>query len=156
MPQGQAFPYDPAIAEMIWDRIAQNDVGLDEVLETLSNEGVAVPSRAVWYVWLRSEKEMQDNSVRARDMQADYVVGLAVKEAKTSRIGEKVKSSVDGTEITTGDNVERSKLIVQTLLKRAGQLAPKIYGDKQMHTGADGESPVALTIVSAVPRPERE
>jgi hypothetical protein len=137
MPAGQAFPYDPAIAEMVWDRIAQNDVGLDEVLETLANEGVAVPSRRTWYEWLKANEEMAHNSARAREMQADYIAALAVKEAKTSRIGEKVRSDKDGTEITTGDNVERSKLIVQTLFKRAGQLAPKVYGERvqQEHSG---------------------
>jgi hypothetical protein len=146
MPAGQAFPYDPVIAEMVWDRIAQNDVGLDEVLETLANQGVVVPSRAVWYVWLRSTPEMQENSARAREMQADYIVSLAVKEAKTDRIGVKTISSAKGTEITEGDNVERSKLIVQTLLRRAGQLDPKKYGEKQIHSGPDGESPIVIKV----------
>ena len=130
MPQGIAWPYDPHIAEVIWERIAQNDIGLDAVLHELATQGIAVPSRSTWYEWLKNEPSMADKSARAREMQADYLAGLAVREATTARIGERVKTDATGVEITTGDNVERSKLIVQTYLRRAGQLAPKVYGER--------------------------
>ena len=145
MAKGQSFPYDSEIAEMIWERIAVNPIGLDDVLETLANEGVAVPSRSTWYHWLKTVPEMADYSARAREMQADCIVGLAVKHAMTDRNGERVKTDKDGVEITTGDNVERSKLIYQALMRRAGQLNPKVYGEKITHAG-DPEQPLEVVI----------
>ena len=48
------------------------------------------------------------------------------------------------------------RLQIDTIKWSLSKRCPKKYGDKLAHTAADGESPVALTIVSAVPRPERE
>jgi hypothetical protein len=146
MSEGRAFPYDPEIAEMIWDRIAINPVGLEDVLETLSNEGVAVPSRSTWYKWLKTVPAMVEQSARAREMQADHIAGLAVKHAMTDRNGEQVKTNKDGAEITTRDNVERSKLIYQALMRRAGQLNPKVYGEK-IDVEHSGEVAVKRVIV---------
>jgi hypothetical protein len=50
------------------------------------------------------------------------------------------------------DNVERSKLIVQTMLKRAGQLDAKKYGEKLDLNHAGN---VGVTMVSDIPRPPR-
>ena len=138
MAKGKAFTYDAKISAMIWERIAISPIGLDSVLEILANEGVAVPSRSTWYKWLQTIPEMADNSARAREMQADFLAGLAVKHAMCDREGKRIKTGPDGKEIITSDNVERSKLIYQALMKRAGQLNPKVYGDKTALTGPEG------------------
>jgi hypothetical protein len=78
----------------------------------------------------------------ARKRQATILHDEAQEEAMRPLLGEIEKTVIkpDGREIhtTRNDNVERSKLIVQTLLKRAGQLAPSKYGDKLdvNHSGA--------------------
>lgn len=159
MPLGQAYPYDPVIAAIIWERIATDKIGLENVLDMLKNEGLTegftVPSKSTWYLWLRAEPEMQENSARARLMQSHYVHGLAITEATTERIGERTKTLADGsTETTTGDNVERSKLAYQAYMRLAGSLNAKEYGDKVAvaHTAEDG-GPVQFVVRSILDEP---
>jgi hypothetical protein len=48
--------------------------------------------------------------------------------------------------------VQRSQLIVQTLLKRAGQLNPKKYGERlDLNHGGT----VGVNLVNDIPRPDR-
>jgi methylphosphotriester-DNA--protein-cysteine methyltransferase len=66
-----------------------------------------------------------------REFQADLIIDRAIIEADTLRIETEVTNDpVEGKTTKTADKVERSKLIVQRLLKRAAQLAPKKYGEK--------------------------
>ena len=135
------MPYDEALADEICELIATTHLGMEDVLNKLRETNPSTPSLATVYRWREASEEFREKSARARELQGDSIVDLALKEAYTSRIGVIVKdSSKDGRTETTSDNVERSKLIVQTLLKRAGQLAPKKYGEKiqQELSGKDG------------------
>ena len=107
------------------------------------------------YRWLEEVPEFREVSARARRLRAEFLSDLRVKYALTPMMGEKIKIGPKGEEREIGDNVSRSQLIVQTLSKVIGQLDPKVYGEKIGVTGADGVGPVGITIVSAVPRPDR-
>jgi hypothetical protein len=37
-----------------------------------------------------------------------------------------------------------------------GRIDPALYGDKQLVTGADGEGPVGIQLISSVPRPPKD
>jgi hypothetical protein len=154
-----SIPFDQEIADEVCERIATTQLSLEDILLEMRNgDYPKTPSlRTVWR-WLESNEAFRQSSVRAREIQGDYFVDLAVKEAFSSRIGEistekESKSGGTFTETRTADNVERSKLIVQTLLKRAGQLAPKKYGEKlDLNHGGS----VGVQLVNDVPRPERK
>ena len=85
------------------------------------------------YRWLAEVPEFRENSARARELQGDTIIDTAIRYAKKPLIGTTSTTMAWGEKVKTGDNVQRSQLIVQTLLKRAGQLAPKKYGDKVEH-----------------------
>ena len=147
-----AIPYDSEIAEDICELIATTHLGMEDVLDKLRVTNPSTPSLATVYRWLASSEEFRQKSARARELQGDSIVDLALKEAYASRIG--VISTIKewGEEVKTADNVERSKLIVQTLLKRAGQLAPKKYGEKlDLNHGGT----VGVSLINSIPRPER-
>ena len=151
-------PFDPELAEELLERWSTQIKGLDEILDDLRIErgaDLSTPSRRVIYRWLEENTDFRERSARARRLRAEFLSDLRVKYALTPLLGEKRKIKNGEDEIEIGDNVQRSQLIVQTLSKVIGQLDPKVYGEKVAHTGGDG-GPIGLTIVSSVPRPERE
>jgi hypothetical protein len=140
---GRPSEYSEQLADKICERIACSDLGLEEVLQEISLTDGWAPHPSTVYRWLDDIPEFRDKSARARTFQSDYITDLAVKVARTPLIG-RVEKTTQGekseTQITVADNVERAKLIVQTLFKRAGQLNPKKYGERITNelTGADG------------------
>lgn len=128
------FPYDPEMADEICERIATSDLGLEQVLAERKAESKSCVSSTTIYKWLNANPEFAEQSARARKMQAELLHDRAQQVAQTPLIGKIVKDDEkNGRTETTSDNVERSKLIVQTLLKRAGQLDAKKYGEKVEH-----------------------
>lgn len=147
---GRPSDYTEEIAEKICERIATSELGLEQVLDEIRLTDGYAPSSTSVYRWLESNEGFREKSARARRMQAELLHDRAQIAAQTPLIGRVERdSSKDGMTVTTSDNVERSKLIVQTLLKRAGQLDPKKYGDKLQTevTGKDG-APVEFTVRS--------
>ena len=145
-----AIPYDPVIAEELCHRIVESCRGLDHVLKEMRNGGFpSTPSRDTIYKWMIENPEFSDKSARAMQLSADTYADAAVEAAQVDRIGTITTTQEWGEQVKVADNVERSKLIVQTLLKRAGQLNPKKYGEKLAHTGADGEGPITFVVTRA-------
>lgn len=142
------IPYDPRIGEEICERIVSSRMGLEWVLDTMRSEPefAATPSLPTVYKWMEQNPKFLEDSARARTLSADTYVDAAIQEAHSSRLGViETDSEKDGKSTKTADNVERSKLIVQTLLKRAGQLNPKKYGDRTIHAG-DKDNPLTVDI----------
>ena len=134
MPAGRPTKYSPQIADKICERIATSEMGLEQVLEEIRLTDGYAPSSTTIYRWLESNKEFREQSARARRMQAELIHDRAQIDARTALIGVIEETIVDGEKIIKKrrviDNVQRSQLIVQTSLKRAGQLDPKKYGEK--------------------------
>lgn len=133
--------FDQEVADAICDMLAETDLGLASILVEVRKTLPQTPGVTTIYKWMGQNEEFAKSSVRARELQADTIMDQAIAEAKSSRIGEITTErfvTVDGsakpvTERKIADNVERSKLIVQTYFKRAGQLSPKKYGEKVEH-----------------------
>lgn len=143
---GRPSIYTQELADKICDRIATSEMGLEQVLEEIRLTDGEAPGSTTIYRWLEEKPEFREQSARARRMQAELLHDRAQIAAQTPLIGHSVKDSAkDGRTTTTGDNVERSKLIVQTMLKRAGQLDPKKYGDK-VQTEISGPEGAPLTL----------
>lgn len=146
-----SIPFDQRIADEICERLVESRMGLEHVLDTMRAEPdfEATPTLPTIYKWMISEKEFFEASARARLLSADTYADAAVNEAHTQRIGriDGVKETKDGTfsESKVIDNVQRSQLIVQTLMKRAGQLNPKKYGERTTLAG-DPENPIDLVV----------
>lgn len=148
-------PFDAELAEEICERIATSELGLEQIVADITKErGETTPCLRTIYRWLESNDEFSQQSARARRFQAQLLHDRAQLQAQTPLVGEIVKESAkDGRTVTIADNVERSKLIVQTTLKRAGQLDSKKYGDKlDLNHGGT----VGVTLVNDIPRPKRD
>lgn len=132
-----ALPFDQDLADQICERIATSDDGLEDVLDALRierGEHLVTPGLTTIYKWLDENEAFAKQSARARELQSHLLFDRAQKQAREPLEGTVIRrfDGKDGVEITetTSDNVERSKLLVQTTLRRAGQLNPKKYGDK--------------------------
>lgn len=137
--------FDQQIADDICELIATTDLGLEDVLAELKKCNPKIPSFSTIYKWMRENESFMQNSARARELQGDTIIDQAIKEARTVRIHTITRETERGIEVTTQDNVQRSQLIVQTLMKRAGQLNSKKYSDKVVHQG-DSENPVEMIV----------
>lgn len=126
--------YTPEMGEKICELIGTTEHGLKTVLEMIAKEIGDAPSLRTVHDWKRVNPEFAAQLKEARRDQAMLLHDEAQKVAREPLPGDITKTVIkpNGTEIhtATSDNVERSKLLVQTLLKRAGQLAPNEYGDK--------------------------
>jgi hypothetical protein len=159
MPAGRPLiPFDQTIATEICERIVESRMGLEHVLDVMRSEPEwsKTPTLVTIYRWMTENDGFFKDSARARQLSADTYVDAAVNEAHTQRIGkiEGTKETKDGTfaESKIVDNVQRSQLIVQTLLKRAGQLNPKKYGERlDLNHGGT----VGVNLVNDIPRPDR-
>lgn len=143
--RGRPSKFSQAIADKICERLATTDLGLEEVLEQIKAEdGISVSIMSVWR-WEQAHPKFREQSAHARKMQAQLLHDRAQKFAREPLIG-KVKKTVKTSEgiettVTVSDNVERSKLLVQTTLRRAGQLDSKKYGEK-VTLGGDPDNPI--------------
>jgi hypothetical protein len=112
------------------------------------------PSAATFHARVLDDKEFSERYARARILQAEAWADKIYAEATRPQIGEKTKTLPDGgVEVTTGDNVDRSRLAVDALKWTLSKLHPKKYGEKTQTeiTGTDGGP---LT-VSWLPQPPK-
>jgi hypothetical protein len=58
--------------------------------------------------------------------------------------------------LANGEHVQRSRLRVDTRKWLLSKMAPKRYGDKLQHTGADGEGPIVIQTVRYADDPDSE
>lgn len=131
---GRPSKFTQALADEICRELADGNS-----LRSICDDNEAMPHRDTVRVWLRDKPEFSAQYARARDEQADGYADRAVHEALTA------------------EDAAIGRLRMDALKWAAGKLAPKRYGDKLQHTGADGEGPVQIAevkriIVDANPR----
>jgi hypothetical protein len=127
-------PYDEEIVNEVCDITATSALSLSSILMSQDH----YPGVTTFYKWLDGNEDAAKNYARAKESQAHYLVEGIPAIADTPLIGEKIKSGKDGDEITTGDNVDRSRLMIDARKWVAARLLPKKYGDK-LDLTSDGD-----------------
>lgn len=127
---GRPTKYTPKLGSRICRQITE---GIP-VRRICSTVGISV---STLFLWLETHADFSEQYARAREVQAQVIADEILEIADTPLIGEKVKEGKDGTEIITGDNVDRSKLKVDARKWVAAKLLPKKYGDLRQveHSG---------------------
>jgi len=145
--------FTPALGDAICEELADG-VSLRTICQS-----VEMPNRSTVFRWLHRGTlsdaaaeltEFCDQYARARESCADAFADDVVHMADAPLVGEitvEKQQSVgrgehahleDVTEVTTRDNVERSRLKIDARKWAAGKLNPKRYGPKIQHDGAIG------------------
>lgn len=91
----------------------------------------------VFYRMLREESKLGEERriryARAKDEQLEAFAADTIALADAPMLSRRVKRSPTGTTIETYDNVERSRLAVETRKWHLAKLKPKVFGDKVDH-----------------------
>ena len=130
-------------AAIKWTVALEADIAkrlINRSLRTICEQDKDLPSRAAINERLAESEDFWTKCAHARRIHA------------MQRL-ESVELDVD---TCNEDNANSVKVKVGYAQWLAERVLAKEYAPNQKHTGADGEGPIGLTIVSAVPRPERE
>ena len=142
---GYNDPRAPAMIDEICRRVALGQ-SLGKICE--EEDDFDFPARPTFLDWVRNDTPpgIADKYARARELQFEAWADQIVEHADRPLIGEKTKEGPNGTEVTTGDNVDRARLMVDSRKWMLSKLLPKKYGEKLQTevSGADG-GPVVVT-----------
>ncbi len=130
--KGRPSLYTEALAAKICRRLAEG-----ETLRSVCRDE-KMPDKATVLRWLgdKAKTDFRDQYAHARDMQADALFDEALEIADD--ISGDWFTDKDGKKVVDHENIQRSRLRVDTRKWAAGKLAPKRYGDKLQHTGEGG------------------
>jgi hypothetical protein len=139
-------PVPPAMSEALLDHMATGG----SIEAFCSQEGH--PCKATVYRWAWKDEEFLRRLLRARAFGAHALVDLAQEVADDGTNDYVERETKKGTIITLdGEHVQRSKLRVDTLLRRAGFYNSTLYGTKQHLEHSGG---VSVQVVTGVPADE--
>lgn len=143
------FTWTETIEDEIFNRIAK---GQSVVAICTSDDWL--PGQTTFYKRLGEDDAFAKRYLRAREVQAHNIFEecLAIADSQEGDVILK-----DGIKTPNHDFIARAKLRIDTRMRMAGKLAPKVYGDKitNEHTGADGGPLDArLTIVRTIVDPK--
>ena len=133
--------WTPELEDSICAAIAVNPKGL----ETICAEN-RFPDPSSIYRHLQKDEDFCKKYARARENQLQVLADELVPLADKDRICEKRTIKADGSEeVVILDQVERTKLQIETRKWLLGKLAPKKYGDK-VQVGGDPGNPIQAEI----------
>jgi len=136
--------WTPELEEAICAAIAINAKGLEEICA----ENEDFPHPATIYRRLIANEAFCERYARARELQLQVLADQLVPLADKDRICEKRTIKPDGSEERVIlDQVERTKLQIDTRKWLLAKLNPKKYGDRVQneHSGPDG-GPMQLVV----------
>jgi len=118
--------YSQALADIICERLS-NGESLNSICSVPS-----MPNETMVRRWAMDDyMGFSLNYARARELGYSRLADELIKIADTPVIATKTTSKATGMEITEGDAIERSRLMVDTRKWMLSKMLPKIYGDKQ-------------------------
>lgn len=127
-----------------------------------------MPHKTTVFRWLRTHEEFRSQYEKAKEESADalveYMVDIAddgTNDFMAHLVQEKIDPDLKVCDLTDAqlqilvaakspENVQRSRLRVDTRKWAASKLKPKKYGDKVQHTGPDGDEPVKHVLETVI------
>ena len=121
---GKPSKFNPVLFKVICTRMAEGEL----LFDILSEPGM--PSRTTLYGQVDQRPDAKSKFVFAQNMQAHAVAEKGVKLASEA----------------TPEMANACRVKFEAYKWFAGKKLPAVYGDKMLHTGADGEGPVAVKL----------
>lgn len=88
-----------------------------------------MPSKSTVFRWIRTKEEFRDQYTRAKEESADALTDEMLDIADDSQL-DYTETDEDGKRLNA-ENIQRSRLKIETRKWLASKLKPKKYGDKQ-------------------------
>lgn len=117
--------YTPEVGEAICDRLANGE----SLLRITQDMGIPYSTAKGWEIDI---PEHAANSTRAREIGCHYMAEECpdIADNATNDWMER-RGQDDAGWVANGENIQRSRLRIDTRLRLLGKWLPKIYGDKQ-------------------------
>lgn len=122
---GRPTKYTKELAELICERIATSNRGIVSICESDDTPDYVTVRR-----WINSNEEFRNMYARAKEDQADYLADEMIRISDTELRTDTEYSGGENSGITTSDNVQRSRLMIESRKWLAMKLKPKKYGDR--------------------------
>lgn len=92
-----------------------------------------MPHRNTVFRWIEANPEFRSQYARAKELQAHA-------------IADETWEIVDGVKDGSIEQIQAARLRYEQRRWMAGKLLPKVYGEKLLHTGPDGEGPISVRL----------
>lgn len=126
---GRPSSYTPELAAKICELLATG-----KTLRAICRDNEDLPSETTVRMWAVDDVQgFSSQYARARDQGLDTMADELLDISDTPKEGVKTKSTLLGTEVSTGDMIEHRRLQVDTRKWYLAKLAPKRYSDKLQH-----------------------
>jgi hypothetical protein len=139
---GRPSDYTPELGQRICERMVEG-----ETLRKICNDD-DMPSRSTIFRWLIAHPEFQTSYKMAIELHADYWSDKA-QEIADDRSADFIEKE-DGKLVPDWENVQRSRLRVDTIKWRTAKLFPKKYSDRVQMSGPN-EQPLAAQDIPLMP-----
>lgn len=140
-------------ADKVLDGLADGN-SLSKVCRDLGN-GYNYSTVKNWIKTFGGEGEFFADSARAYEVGYDKIADDCIDIADESGVDVSVDDK--GNYTVDGEVIQRSRLRIDTRLRLLGKWNAKKYGDKNIHTGPDGEEPVKVeAITRTIIQPEKQ
>jgi hypothetical protein len=121
---GRPSRYNATVAEAICWRLADGELMINIAAEP------EMPHRGTIYRWAEDNLKFRDMLSRARVLQAHAAAEKGVRIAINATV----------------ENARAAEVQFAGYKWFASKVLPQTYGDKMLHTGADGEGPIAVKL----------
>jgi len=141
MPAGRPTDYNKKIAVTICDRIVEG-----ESLRSITRDD-AMPSIKTVYSWIRIYPEFLKQYGLAKDDQMDTLADemLDICDDSTNDYMDRKNKDGSENEVINSENIQRSRLRVDTRKWIAERMKPKKYGAKQdINLGGQSDNPIQI------------
>ena len=137
-----AAEWSAAIDEIL-SAIATTPKSLKSICEDIES----APTAKTFWKWMETDEDLRERYARAKSAQLEVLADQLVDLADQDRVCEKVTIKADGSrEVVILDQVERTRVQIDTRKWLLAKLNPKKYGDKiqQEHSGEVGIKTILL------------
>lgn len=138
---GRPTDYTPELATLICERMVDGET----LRKICADEGM--PNRSTVFRWLLKHEEFERSYKMAIELHADFWADKA-QEIADDRGADFIEK--DGKLIPDWENVQRSRLRVDTIKWRTAKLFPKKYSDRVQMSGPD-EKPLTSRDIPLMP-----
>ena len=110
----------------VCDRMSNISMGLKTLCDTIPG----LPSRSNLSLWISLDGDFQDRYARAREEQAEFMAEEILEIADDGRNDFMEQDDSSAAFKINGENIQRSKLRIDTRKWLMGKLKPKKYGER--------------------------
>lgn len=131
--------YTPSQREILFKKVIRRLQNGESLRQILSDKGT--PSRTAFYSWIEEDEDFKERFARASEIGDEVLMERTLEIAETPLYEKVVTTGKVGkmptSSIVVKDNVQRSKLMIETIDKVLARRNPRKYGSKIDVTSGD-------------------